>query len=296
MNATPKRRWGDRKDAYRVRELDALHVFMPYLMPDRAANEAVANELIDLSAINRYLAKKNSENPQYKYTIFHVVCAALAKTIIQRPKMNRFIAGHRFYERKDISLTFVTKRQFTDDAHEAFAIIRVDKDSGAPTIDQIHDKICNFVYGIRQEGKIDGTTDIVEVFAKFPRFVLRIIMGILCWLDYHGWVPNFLSNDDPDYSTVFLSNLGSIKMNASYHHLVNWGTNSFFVVVGEKYKRPFWNDDGTFDLREVLPMGLTIDERIADGLYFAGSVKLMRYLLMNPELLERPVSEVIEYE
>jgi hypothetical protein len=43
-------------------------------------------------------------------------------------------------------------------------------------------------------------------------------------------------------------------------------------------------------------MGLTIDERIADGLYFAGSVKLMRYLLMNPELLERPVSEVIEYE
>jgi hypothetical protein len=232
MNATTKRRWGERKDAYRVRDLDALHVFMPYLMPDRAANEAVANELIDLSAVTRYLEKKNSENPKYKYTIFHVVCAALAKTIIQRPKMNRFIAGHRFYERKDISFTFVTKRQFTDDAHEAFAIIRADKDSDAATIDQIHDKICNFVYSIRQEGKNDGTTDIVEVFAKFPRFVLRVIMGILRWLDYHGWVPNFLSNDDPDTQPCFFQ-IWQHQDECELSSPCKLGYEFVFCVVGE---------------------------------------------------------------
>ena len=85
-------------------------------------------------------------------------------------------------------------------------------------------------------------------------------------------------------------------MNASYHHLVNWGTNSFFVVVSEKYRRPYFKEDGTYELRDALDLGLTVDERIADGLYFAGSVRLLRRLLNEPELLELPLSAPVDYE
>ena len=144
--------------------------------------------------------------------------------------------------------------------------------------------------------KQDSTTDIMDIFKKLPRWLTRMIVGCLNILDYYGKVPAALSKSDPYNSTIFITNLGSIKMSANYHHLVNWGTNSFFVVVGEKYRRPYFREDGSYELRDALELGMTVDERIADGLYFAGSIRLLRRLLNEPELLELPFSTPVEYE
>ena len=95
--------------------------------------------------------------------------------------------------------------------------------------------------------------------------------------------------------SVVLTNLGSIKLHSGYHHLTNWGTNSLFVIVGERKKRPFWKEDGSFDMKDSIDLGLTVDERIADGYYFSKSVKLLIKLLEDPELLEKPLSEEVEY-
>ena len=48
-------------------------------------------------------------------------------------------------------------------------------------------------------------------------------------------------------------------------------------------------------MRMSIDLGLTVDERIADGYYFSRSVRLMRHLLENPELLEQPLSEEVDY-
>ena len=110
-----KKRWGDRKDGYRVRGLDSMHTLTPYLMPGRTNNEAFLSEIFDLTEVNKYIAEKNKDNPEFKYTFFHFFCAALAKVITFRPKMNYFIAGNRYYERKDLSFAFVVRRAFTLD-------------------------------------------------------------------------------------------------------------------------------------------------------------------------------------
>ena len=97
----------DRRDGILIKETDPMHAIMPYILPNRADNEAVVNEKIDLTAISAYLEKKNADSPEFKYTFFHVICAAIAKTIYLRPQMNRFYIGYRMYERKYISLSFV---------------------------------------------------------------------------------------------------------------------------------------------------------------------------------------------
>lgn len=283
-----KRRFGDRKDAYLVRDLDAMHKFTPYLLPNRCDNEAVMSELIDLTEVNKYVAKLNADNPEFKYTLFHVLCAAIAKTVALRPKLNWFVQGHRIYERKALSMSFVVKKKFEDDSYEALAIIDIDKDGDSP-IKQIHDKVEKFVTAVRKHGHTDGTTGFMELFTKLPRCLLRILVGILMWLDYHGWVPKDVTKEDPYNSTVFISNLGSIKMHASYHHLTNWGTNSLFAIIDEKHMHPFYDADGNVEMREALRLGLTVDERIADGVYFANSLKILRKLLSNPEMLDLPI-------
>ena len=90
--------------------------------------------------------------------------------------------------------------------------------------------------------------------------------------------------------------LGSIKLKCGYHHLTNWGTCSLFCIIGEKKKSPFFDESGQVSMRETLELGLTIDERIADGYYYSKSVRLLEYLLTHPEELERPISEEVRYE
>lgn len=289
----PKRHRLDRKDAYCVQELDSMHALMPHMLPNRTANEAVMNESVDLTAIEKFLEKKNAGNPEFKYTFFHVIMAAGAKTCLLRPKMNRFYSGGRLYERKDIILAFIVKKKFVDDSPEALAIVNCDK-SGVSPLEDIHEKVKKIVYSVRRENKKDSSTDIMDSLVKMPRWLLKFIVAVLRRLEYHGHYPEFLMREDPYYSTCFASNLGSIKMKAQYHHLAEWGTNSFFMIIGEKKPTPVFRPDGTYEMHDVLDLGMTIDERIADGLYFANSIKLFRYLLQNPELLELPIETPVE--
>ncbi len=290
---TRKRRLGDRKDGYWLRDADPLHAFTPYLMPNRADNEAFINEKIDLTAVLEYLDKKNEGLTERKYTIFHIVAAALIKTVTLRPKMNRFVQGNRLYQRNQLTLAFVVKKRMNDEAREALAFKAFDEDT---TIDSFHKKIMEEIYECRRDDALDNSTKGMAFFSKIPRWLLRIVMKILRTLDYYGRMPDSLIKTDPDYASVYISNLGSIKLNAAYHHLNNWGTNSLFIVIGEKHMSPFYNDDGTYEMRPAINLGITLDERIADGYYYSKTIKLLKHLLENPELLELPAKEKVDYE
>ena len=114
------------------------------------------------------------------------------------------------------------------------------------------------------------------------------------WLDKHGWVPKDIIATDPYYSSAVLSNLGSIRMKSGYHHLTNWGTCSMIMLIGERKKRPFFDRLGNYEMRDSVDLGLTIDERLADGFYYAKTVQLLQKLIENPELLEGRLDEEVE--
>lgn len=289
-----KKRFGDRKDGYLVRDIDSMHAIMPYMLPNRTDNEAFLTETIDMSHVIEYIAKKNEENPDFKYTFFHFLAAAIAKTIVLRPKMNRFYAGHRLYDRKDIILSFTVKKQFVDSSEEALAMVKIDRDSELSPIEQVHEQVKKIVNHVRVENKTDASTEKMDVLLKMPRPILRFAVSVLRWLEYHGKYPNALMKVDPYYSSIYISNLGSIKMSADYHHLANWGTNSIFAIIGEMKPMPFYGDDGSVTVKKGLTLSMTIDERIADGFYFANSIKILRKIVANPELIDEPINNPVE--
>ena len=290
--ATQEKRMGDRFDAMLVRDIDPLHWFMPYLYPNRADNEAFIREEFDLTNLEVFLEKKNANlDKAHRYTIFHAVCAAIVKTFTLRPQMNRFIKGCRLYQRDDLSLGFVVKKQFKDNADEGLAFIKFPPET---TIDSLHERIMQEIFECRSD-KLDNSTKGMEMFTHLPRWLMRIVIFILHRLDFYGKVPYDLIKADPNYASVFLTNLGSIKLRAGYHHLSNWGTTSVFVVIGEKARKPVFHEDGTFEMRTMLDVGITLDERIADGYYYAKTVRLLKKLIENPELLDRPANEEVDY-
>lgn len=285
-----KKRLGDRKDGTLLRDLDSMHFIMPLIYPNRCDNEAFISERIDLTNANRWLAEQNAKEPEYKYNLFQLIVAAMLKTITLRPKMNRFIVGSNTYQRNEISAAFVVKKLFADHGAEALAIVRSKE---TDTIHTIHDEIFRQVSFCRSD-HVDSSTESMDLFNKLPRFISKTAVKFVCFLDRHGKVPKSLIETDPYYTSVVLSNLGSIKLHSGYHHLTNWGTTSLFCTIGEKKPRPFFDADGTSKMLDSIDLGLTVDERIADGYYYSKTVRLLRRLLEQPELLEQPLREEVE--
>ena len=297
MQNKPPKRPGDRKDAYLVRDADPMHSIMSRLLGGRPENEAVMSDRVELTAAEEYLARRNAENPEYKYTLFHLICAAVAKTVALRPKMNRFMKDKKLFEREDISISFVAKNKFSDSGSESLVIWKVDESEEAKSpIEQAHDCVCRAVYKIRTEKKTDDTTGIINRLTRLPDFLFTLAVAIIRRLDRKGRLPAAFRSANPYDTSVFLSNLGSIKMSASYHHLSDFGTNSVFAIIGKKDLYPYFQADGSCEMREAVELGITVDERIADGFYFAGSVRLLNYLLRHPALLEQPLYTPVSWE
>jgi pyruvate/2-oxoglutarate dehydrogenase complex dihydrolipoamide acyltransferase (E2) component len=294
MSEKKKKRWGDRRDARWVRETPGLQTVMAHLMPNRTDCEVYLNDTIDATELMRYLAKKNDSHPEYKTTLFHCAITGLARMVRERPMMNRFIQGRRIYERDEISLSFVCKRHFTDHSDEALMVL-VPKDTD--TLDDISRKIVGDVIETRKSEHATGGVDsLLDGFAKIPRPILMLLIRIIRWLDFWGINPKFLTEGDPNYTTILCSNLGSIRCPSVYHHLNNYGTNSIMITIGTLHKEEVLMPDGHKEIRDLVDIGATLDERIADGFYFARSLKLIKHIFAHPELLEKPLGEPSGFE
>ena len=290
-----KKQKGERYDAYRVWDVQPIQQFMTDLLGERVANEAVCKFDIDMEALDAFIEKKNSENPEFKYTFFHVFCAALGRSVAERPRMNYFIRNGHYYERKEISFTAIAKKQKKDGAEEGMIIMKYDKNSDESPVSQMHNSICKQVYNIRKsEESHDDTTKIMQTLVNLPRPIYKLVMATIRTLDRKGRLFKDFVEANPYSKTCFISNLGSIKMDAEYHHLSNFGSNSFFAIIGKKTKKPVFNDDGTFEMRQFLPISFTIDERIGDGVYFANTIKIFKAYMKRPELLEIPANQSID--
>ena len=289
-----KRRFGDRRDGRLVRDVDGLHTIMMHIMPKRTESEVYQTYSVDVTRLLEYVAQKNAENPEMKTTVFHCVLAGAGRIVKLRPYLNRFICGRKLYERNKITLSFVAKRKFQDHSEESLMVVEVKDDTCLSSITR---QIQGEVKELRKDdAKGNSFDDTINAFGRIPGFLLRIVIGIFQHWSRAGRLPAALTEGDTNHTTVLLSNLGSIQCDCCYHHLNNYGTNSIMVTVGVIHKEPRVLEDGSIVIRDVMNLGLTADERIADGFYFAKCLKLLDRLLAEPELLEIPIGEELPYE
>ena len=86
-----------------------------------------------------------------------------------------------------------------------------------------------------------------------------------------------MTETDPMFSSIFVANLGSVGLDAAYHHLWEYGTCSIFATLGRIFSR----SDGT----RIVEVKYSYDERIADGLYAAITINGIRDRMQDPESL-----------
>ena len=235
------------------------------------------------------MEKKKKDNEEITY--FHLFSTAVAKLVYNKPYLNRFIMGSNKYERNEVTLSFVAKTKFEDDAKELLKVIKIEDDDNVDTISK---KIFGSVRKIRSN-EISHTDDFVNSLGKLPGMVMSIIVWFVKKLDRFDLLPKSLTENSIYHSSVLISNLGSIHCDGIYHNLTNFGTNSILLTIGE-IKEEACVIDGKIDKRYICDFGITLDERIADGVYFAKSLNLLEYILNNPSMLEDKASDKISID
>lgn len=276
------KKFGDRKDAKRVRNLNGMNYIMYHLKKKRSESEVYIDYPMDVTELVKYLDKyKNSKDKHITY--FHAFTASVGKVFYNRPYLNRFIVNGHFYERNDIILAFAQKVSFDDDSKEYMQMFKIYPDDN---IFKISERMSKKVKVVR-ESKGSGTDDLVARIGKMPRPIRGFIVSIFKFLDKHDLIPSSMTKEILYYSSAIISNIGSIGSKASiYHNITDFGTNSLLATIGKIYKKEIINDEGKKEIRDFCDFGITLDERIADGFYFIKSVQLLEYILKNPKLLE----------
>lgn len=286
-----KKKFGDRSDGRRIRDIGGLSQISIDLKPNRCDSYVYINQKMDLTNLVKYVEEKKKSGSDVSY--FHAFVTAIGKAFYNRPKLNRYVANRHLYEHFDVIVSFVAKISFDDHSEELMIMVPIDENDN---IESIGKKIKDKVDAIRNKKQVKkGANSAIDVLGKLPNILRIPVVGIFKWCDKVGILPKSLIEDNLYYSSIIVSNLGSIKCGAIHHNINSFGTCSSLATMGEIKKEKLLVD-GKEVIKDVCEFGINLDERIADGYYFAKSVKFLQYIFDNPELLEGNASDIIEME
>lgn len=269
-----------RREGERVKDAPVLRQMLPFLMPARNESIVFFEQRLDVTGALAWLDERAAErNPP---TFYHVVLLALARTLALRPQLNRFVVGRRLYQRRNIEISFVVKKAFSDSANMTAVKVAFDPHD---TLASAGQRIAGQI-GVGRGEQRTGTEKEMSIVTRLPRVVLQPAMRMQRVLDYFNLWPASAIESDPMYASIFVANLGSVGLDSAYHHLFEYGTCPLFVTIGKVEGENRLADDGSVEKRKMVSLKYSFDERIADGFYCARSLELVRDFVENPENLE----------
>lgn len=131
----------------------------------------------------------------------------------------------------------------------------------------------------RSDTKLTAEREL-DVVTRLPLFAVRLLLRLQAFLDGLGLLPGALLRDDPMYASVFCANLGSVGLDAPFHHLFDYGTCPIFLTIGKVHRAPVVAADGvSIVAADIVRLCWSYDERIADGFYAARSLERFAELL-----------------
>lgn len=267
-----------RADGTRIKNADPMYTVAAYIMNKRVDSMNMITIDIPIEPIKEYLNNKRKQGVNISHMA--VVMSAFIRTMRDYPELNRFVVNRKIYQRNEIAVGMVVL-QPGENGHGTMSKMYFDENN---TIYEVNDIINKYVEENRQTPKSNGTEKMIKFLLSMPG-ILPVGVAFFKWLDKHGLLPKAIIDMSPFHMSFGITNLASIRTNHIYHHCYEFGTTSIFLAMGNSREVPHRKGDEIV-FEKCMPIGVTMDERIASGSYFATAFRRMRTYLRNPELLE----------
>lgn len=285
-----KRRFGDRYDGYRVRELDGFFYLIPSIMRERHDSQVLFEEEIPVGNLEKYVNRKRKDG--YNIRTVHIFIAAMVRMLALYPRLNRFVAGKKIFAHKNIRISMAIKRRLTADGEETTIMPIFPEGSTIDDIIRIFEETLFQSRGIGGEEERNSTDGVVKVLKILPAGIISFFVWLMKKLDNFGLLPKVINTASPFHSSAFITDLGSIGIDSIYHHLYDFGTCSEFLAVGKKQQKFVLDKNGELKEEKYITCRFVLDERICDGFYYASAIKVFRRYIKHPELLEIPPEKI----
>ena len=270
-------------------KIGGMNQLMIDLKPRRCDADVFINTPIDVTNLVNYIDKRKKSGE--KITYFHAFLLALAKTVYNRPKLNRYVKNRHMYEHTNVSISFVAKVEFEDDSEEVMLIIDVAKDDNINTISKKISEQINILRNKKFEKK--GANGVLDTLGALPNILRVPIVGLLKWTDDKGILPKSLQEDDIYFASAIVTDIGSLKSDSIYHNNTNFVSDSSITYIGE-IRDEVKVVNGKQKIYKAAKFGINFDERVADGFYMIKAFKILEHIIENPELLEDRADAKVE--
>ena len=240
---------------------------------------------VPFAPISEYVRKKRGEGVRISH--LGVIVAAYVRTAAEFPLLNRFFINKRPYARRDLSVCMVVMKPGGDDGTTSKMQFELEDD-----IFTVQKTLDRFIDGNREEGDTNNTDTAARILTKIPG-LLSVGSVIIRFLDRYGLLPKAIIDASPFHSSLLVSNLASIGTNHIYHHVYDFGSTSIALTIG-KMREVAVRHGNTVRSERCLPFGVSMDERICNGSYFALAFARFKEYLADPTKLEgAPIYPVV---
>ncbi len=265
----------NRADGKYIKDLPDYIKFFPFIMRKRSDGAIYFKQKINLTKTLNYCEDNNVK-------LFHVFITSLLKLGITRPVFNRFVIGKRVYQRNHLNIGFIAKVKLTEKSREVN--VKVDFDDSDNIFD-VATKVQKKVSVIKDGGDFKAD-DTIDLLVRLPKFMTTFVFFVARRLDHYGLLTKKFIKDNPLFVSAYVTNVGSIGVDAPFHHMYGWGTTSVFSSLGVIHKDYIIDENDNPVVADVVNVTFTIDERIADGVHMARGISDFVNYMENPELLE----------
>ena len=293
QNRTKKRRrrWGDRRDGRKLRTINPMNKFMPYIMSMRCDACNTYADMFDVTKTDKFCREKVKAG-MTNFSFLHVMLAAYVRGISQRPGINRFVSGQKIYARNDIQIAMTIKKTLSLESPDTCIKVRFNPDD---TVDEIYEKFNKVVSEVQSKPEeVNSFDNLNKALSLIPGLLCRWTVGLLNLMDYFGILPKKLLWLSPFHGSMIITSMGSLGIRPIYHHIYNFGNLPVFLAYGGRRSVVCCDKDGKAFVKKYIEIKAVTDERICDGYYYASAFKLVKRLVENPELLEVKPDQVLE--
>ena len=259
---------------------------LAFLTPDRDAATVTFTQTLDLTETLPWL-RERSEEWGTKVSLLTVFVTAVGRLMHERPTLNRYVTGTRFWQRDGVSVSISAKKALRHGAKVVLLKLPVAPGEG------VREVAGNLAAAV---GEGRGSEDLrvekeVDLFLKLPALCLRWALKLVFWLDRRHWLPGFFVDPDPMFTSMVVANLGSVGLDAAHHHLYEYGNCPFFAAIGRIQETPMVLD-GALCTRTTVEVKYTFDERVEDGLACAIALGGLKDLVEHPDRFAGPLSDL----
>lgn len=259
-----------RSDGDLIKKIHPYRRLMPMVMRSKA--EAVVYFELELPA-----APIRSRLEKTGVSLTALLVQAIGETLHRHPELNRFVSGPRLYQRKEVVLSFSVKRNRSDKGSKVSVVKEVIPQALSPAQAEA------LLSGRLKEERSDKQTAADKEFnllLMIPTMLLDTVICLIMWLDKRNLAPSALTEPDGMFASAFIANLGSIGLDPVHHHLFEWGNCPLFLAVGKYVTKPVVVE-GSIVAQECLPIKITFDERVNDGLNSRIALQTFEQILLQ---------------